>query len=82
MRFITILTCSLFLLTFYVEAYTHSKKAELQYQRAVKLSEQKLWKDAIPEYIKAAKILPNKSVNFFGIIRVGIAIIKTTITTK
>ena len=62
MRFITILTCSFFFLTFYVEASTHSKKAELHYQRAVKLSEQKLWKDAIPEFIKAAKILPNKGL--------------------
>ena len=62
MRFITILTCSFFLLTFYVEASTHSKEAELHYQRAVKLSQQKLWKDAIPEFIEATKLLPNKGL--------------------
>ena len=62
MRFITILTCSFFLLIVYVEASTHGKEAELHYQRAVKLSQQKLWKDAIPEFIKAAKLLPNKGL--------------------
>jgi hypothetical protein len=62
MRFITFLTCSFFLLTFYTEASTHSKEAELHYQRAMKLSQQKLWKDAIPEFIKAAKLLPNKGL--------------------
>ena len=76
MRFITILTCSFFLLTFYVEASTHSKEAELHYQRAVKLSQQKLWKDAIPEFIKAAKLLPNKGLIYFIVDRL---FVKTTL---
>ena len=62
MRFITFLTCSFFLLTFYTEAFTHTNEAELHYQRAMKLSQQNLWKDAIPEFIKATKILPNKGL--------------------
>ena len=62
MRFITFLTFSFLLLTFHTEAFTHSKEAELYYQRAMKLSQQKLWKDAIPEFIKAAKLLPNKGL--------------------
>ena len=62
MRFIIFLICSFLLLTFYTEASTHSKEAELHYQRAMKLSQQKLWKDAIPEFIKASKLLPNKGM--------------------
>ncbi len=62
MRFIIFLSCSFFLLTFDTEASTLSKEAELHYQRAMKLSQQKLWKDAIPEFIKATKILPNKGL--------------------
>ena len=39
-----------------------SQEAEVHYQRAIKLSQQKLWKDAVPEFIKATKLSPKKGL--------------------
>ena len=60
MRFCTFLSFVLFLQTSMVEAST--QEAEVHYQRAIKLSQQKLWKDAVPEFIKATKLSPSKGL--------------------
>ena len=60
MRFCTFLSFVFFLQTSMVEA--SPKEAEVHYQRAIKLSQQKLWKDAVPEFIKATKLSPNKGL--------------------
>ena len=60
MRFCTFLSFVLFLQTSMVEA--SPQEAEVHYQRAIKLSQQKLWKDAVPEFIKATKLSPKKGL--------------------
>ena len=60
MRFCTFLSFVFFLQTSMVEA--SPQEAEVHYQRAIKLSQQKLWKDAVPEFIKATKLSPNKGL--------------------
>ena len=60
MRFCTFLSFVCFLQTSMVEA--SPQEAEVHYQRAIKLSQQKLWKDAVPEFIKATKLSPNKGL--------------------
>ena len=60
MRFCTFLSFVFFLQTSMVEA--SPQEAEAHYQRAIKLSQQKLWKDAVPEFIKATKLSPNKGL--------------------
>ena len=60
MRFYTFLSFVLFLQTSTVEA--SSQETEIHYQRAIKLSQQKLWKDAVPEFIKATKLSPKKGL--------------------
>ena len=62
MRFITFLTSIFFLFVSFSEASNTSREAELHYQKAVKLSQQRLWKDAVPEFIKAAKLLPKEGL--------------------
>lgn len=62
MHFITSLLLTLFLFTAFAEASNSNQEADLHYQRAVKLSQQKLWKDAIQEFMKAAKLRPNKGL--------------------
>lgn len=60
MRFFTFLSFVLIFQTSMVDAF--QKETELHYQRAIKLSQQKLWKEAIPEFIKAAKLSPKKGL--------------------
>jgi len=52
----------IFLFTSSANASNQSLKGEFHYQRALKLSQQKLWKDAIPDFIKATKLLPKKGL--------------------
>ena len=60
MRFFTLLSFVFFLQTSMVAA--SPQEADLHYQKAIKLSQQKLWKDAVPEFLKAAKLSPNKGL--------------------
>ena len=60
MRFFTLLSFVFFLQTSMVSA--SPEEADLHYQKAIKLSQQKLWKDAVPEFLKAAKLSPNKGL--------------------
>ncbi|MZH06090.1 MAG: hypothetical protein F3743_11975 [Nitrospinae bacterium] len=60
MRFFTLLSFVFFLQTSMVAA--SPEEADLHYQKALKLSQQKLWKDAVPEFLKAAKLSPNKGL--------------------
>ncbi|MZH15158.1 MAG: hypothetical protein F3742_10355 [Nitrospinae bacterium] len=60
MRFFTLLSFVFFLQTSMVAA--SPEEADLHYQKAIKLSQQKLWKDAVPEFLKAAKLSPNKGL--------------------
>ena len=62
MKSIKSISLIFFLFVSFAEASSVSQKANLHYQKAVKLSQQKLWKDAIPEFIKAAKLLPKKGL--------------------
>ncbi|MEK9629150.1 MAG: carboxypeptidase regulatory-like domain-containing protein [Nitrospinota bacterium] len=62
MRFITLITLAFSLITATAIASNNNEKADRHYLRAVKLSQQKLWKDAIPEFIKAAELAPKKGL--------------------
>jgi len=62
MRFISLLSLTLFLLTPFAEASAPSIEANLHYQKALKLSQQRLWKDAIPEFIKATELAPKEGL--------------------
>ncbi len=62
MRSISIFPLIFFLIVSFAEASNSAQEADLHYKKAVKLSQQRLWKDAVPEFIKAAKLLPNKGL--------------------
>ncbi|GIS85038.1 MAG: hypothetical protein CM1200mP16_13380 [Nitrospina sp.] len=62
MQLITSLSLIFLLFVSFTEASSVSHKANLHYQKAVKLSQQKLWEDAVPEFIKAAKLLPKEGL--------------------
>ena len=62
MRFISFLSLTLFLLASFAEASAPSIEANLHYQKALKLSQQRLWKDAIPEFIEATKLTPKEGL--------------------
>ena len=62
MQLITSFSLIFLLFVSFTEASSVPHKANLHYQKAVKLSQQKLWKDAVPEFIKAAKLLPKEGL--------------------
>ena len=62
MRFISLLPVTLFLLVSFAEASAPFEEANIHYQKALKLSQQRLWKDAIPEFIKATKLAPKEGL--------------------
>jgi tetratricopeptide (TPR) repeat protein len=62
MRFISLSLLTLFLLVSFAEASSLSQEAQLHYNKALKLSQQGLWKDAIPEFIKATKLSPKEGL--------------------
>ena len=62
MQLITSFSLIFLLFVSFTEASSVSHKANLHYQKAVKLSQQKLWEDAVPEFIKAVKLLPKEGL--------------------
>lgn len=74
MRFISLLLVTLFLLVSFVEASAPFEEANIHYQKALKLSQQRLWKDAIPEFIKATKLAPKEGLLYANL---GVALSQT-----
>jgi tetratricopeptide (TPR) repeat protein len=74
MRFISLVSLTLFLLAPFSEASDPSIEANLHYQKALKLSQQRFWKDAIPEFIKAAKLAPKEGLLYANL---GVALSQT-----
>lgn len=62
MRFSALLTLTFFLTASFAEASNPSQEADIHYQKAIKLSQQRLWKDAVPEFIKAARLSPKEGL--------------------